>query len=235
MSRVVAVICHYWPERIVNVRRAVKDLLAGTYLPDRILVLNNNKDYNLEIEGADVINSQFNSRSRGKLVVALLDVADYYLLLDDDVTVGPKTLECYMRSAHRDCCWGYCGVNLDDGNGIRTYSWLIDEETPCQYFLGSILFMSFYSLVRSLILDERFRRTTEWKHQAEDLLVGFANKSSILPTFDEENVILLNWFSKSMAAGDDGTSEGGLDYLIMRAKCGRAVEAMLEENPIVDF
>ena len=54
--RVVAVICAYWPERLDNIRKIVSDLQAGSVVPDRILVLNNNKDVSLSIEGADIIN-----------------------------------------------------------------------------------------------------------------------------------------------------------------------------------
>ena len=230
MSRVVAVVCAYWPSRFDNVRTIVKDLNSGTTVPDRILVLNNNPGVVLRIDGADVINSEFNSRSRGKLVACLLDVADYYLLLDDDTSVSPKTLEKYMSVAHRESCYAYCGIEFGGGNGNRVYPLQIEEETPVEYFLGCGIFTSFYCLVRSLMLDERLRRDTEWKHQAEDITFGLANSASILPLKEDEMFIDLDWGDKAMAWGNDNTSEGGGDYLVMRNKVKAASLKALEKN-----
>jgi len=235
MTRVVAVICSYWKERIPNIEKIVQDLHAGTVVPDRILVLNNNKDHQLEIEGAEVINSQFNSRCRGKFITALLDVADFYLLLDDDTSVGTKTIERFLEVAHRESCYGYYGVALETGNGVRTIPTLISEETPCQYFLGPGLFLSFYSLVRLLVAEERIRLTTEWKHEGDDILIGLVNNSTIIPMNDEEFFVDLPWGSEAMAFGHDGTSEGGLDYLKMRDKFTRKAIDILDKNPIPDF
>lgn len=233
--RIVAVICAYWPSRFKNIERIVKDLLEGTVVPDRILILNNNKDHQLSFAGAEVINSQFNSRCRGKFIVAMLDVADYYLLLDDDTSVGKRTLERFLKYAHRECCYGYCGVAYKTGNGIRTYPEVVKEETKCQYFLGPGLFLSFYALVRLLIADERVRKTTKWKHEGDDILIGLANKSSIIPMRDEELFLDLTWGEQAMAWGDDGVSKGGQDYLRVRDAFTLDAMRILKDNPIPDF
>lgn len=235
MVKTVALVVSYWPSRVDNVRRIVSDLLGGTVVPDEILVLNNNKDVHLEIEGAAVINSQFNSRSRGKLVACLMDVADYYLLLDDDTSVGPKTLERFLEVANRESCYAYCGIEFGGGNGNRVYPSQVEEETVVQYHLGCGMFLSFYSLIRSLILDEKLRLHTEYKHEAEDITIGLANKATIISMRDDEKFVDLPWGELSMAAGSDGTSKGGGDYLVMRNKVKACAIALLEESEIPDF
>lgn len=233
--RVVALICAYWPSRIENVKTIIKDLNSGSIAPDSIIVLNNNKDMNLKIDGALVINSEFNSRSRGKLVACLLDVADYYLLLDDDTSVGHKTLEKYLSVAHRKSCYAYCGLKFGGDNGARVYPTLIEEETQVERFLGCGMFLSFYALVRSLMLDELLRINTEWKHQGEDLTIALANYASIIPLKEDEMFVDLDWGDNAMAWGDDGTSEGGIDYLIMRGKLLEDALKVLKENELPDF
>lgn len=234
-SRVTALVVSYWPSRIENVKTIVNDLRAGTVVPDEILVLNNNPDVTLEIEGAKVINSQFNSRSRGKLAACLMDVSNYYLLLDDDTSVNPKTLERFLSVAHRKSCYAYCGITFGGGNGDRVYPRGLAEETEVEYFLGCGMFLSFYALVRSLMLDERLRIHTNYPHQAEDITVGLANKATIIPMAEDEMFKDLDWGEHSMAAGDDGTSLGSIDYLHMRNDVKSEAKRLLSERELPDF
>jgi hypothetical protein len=244
MPRVVAVICAFWPARIENLKRIVGDLKAGSVVPDRIIILNNNKNFKLDksdFEGVDIINSEFNSRTRGKFVVALLDVADYYLTLDDDCSVSPKTLEAFLRYAHRKCCFGVCGISQSGGNDQRIYSTGVTEETPTETFLGGILFLSFYAIVRMLIAEERIRITTKWKHEGEDLLMGLANNSMVVPLKYDENWDLserwkeFDWGPEAISYGSDGSSAGGPDYLRMRNEFTLDAMKILKENPLPEF
>ena len=221
-ERIIAVVCAYWPSRIGNLRTIVDDLQSGEVRPDRILVLNNNPALTLDLPGADVVTSQFNSRTRGKFAVALLDPAEYYLLLDDDTSVHPRTLARFREAAHPDCCWGYCGVAHATGNGVRTYPAGIEVETPCQFFLGCGLFMSFRSVVRMFAAEEKVRLRLPdhgeeaWRHCGEDILVGLPNPSSILPMRGDELFKDLGWGTEAMAWGHDRMSAGGVDYLHYR-------------------
>ncbi len=236
-SRVTALVVSYWPSRIENVKTIVNDLRAGTVVPDEILVLNNNPDIILEIEGAKVINSQFNSRSRGKLAACLMDVSNYYLLLDDDTSVGTKTLEKFLSVAHRKSCYAYCGITFGGNNGDRIYPNQITEEVEVEYFLGCGMFLSFYALVRSLMLDERLRINTKWGHEGEDITMGLANKATIIPMSkgEDETFKDLDWGEHSMSAGNDGTSEGGIDYLHMRNELKSYAKKLLQEEGLPDF
>ncbi len=215
-ARVVAVIVAFWQERFENVRQIVRDLHASTRPPDNILVLNNNPEHHLDIEGAHVINSEFNSRCRGKMLVALMDVADYYLILDDDTSVNPKTIEKYLEVAHEDCAYSYCGIKFGGGNGDRIMPAQVTAITEAEYFLGCGMFLSFKAIVNMLEADQRIRLNTEWKHEGEDVLVGLVNKAEIVPMSKEDGFRDLNWGTEAMAFGSDGVTEGSLDYLLMR-------------------
>lgn len=207
MPRVTALVCAYWPERFDNVRQAVQDLQNGTVMPDRILVLNNNPSHQLSFEGAEVINSQANFECRGKFVAALLDVADYYLLLDDDTSVGPRTLECLLRYAHPGCCFGYLGCFLrkEDNSfhhGNRVWPHEITEETLCTTFCGCAMFMAFDAIVNMLALEEKVRLTDigrHWPSEGDDILAGLANISSTVPMHGDERFVDLGYKGVAMA------------------------------------
>ena len=217
-TRVVAVIVAFWQERFENVRQIVKDLHASTRPPDNILVLNNNPAHHLDIEGALVLNSEFNARCRGKMLVALMDVADYYLILDDDTSVNSRTIEKYLEVAHEDCAYGYCGIEFGGGNGNRIMPTGINQITEAEYFLGCGLFVSFKAIVNMLIADQKIRINTKWKHEGEDVLIGLVNKAEIVPMSEEDGFEDLDWGTEAMAFGSDGLTEGSMDYLIMRDK-----------------
>lgn len=195
MPRVTALVCAYWPERFDNVRRIVQDLQGGTVAPDRILVLNNNPAYQLGFEGAEVINSQANFECRGKYIAALLDVSDYYLLLDDDTSVGTRTLECFLRYARRGCCFSYLGCFLREEDnsfhhGGRVWPHEITDETPCQAFCGCGVFMAFDAVVKMLVLEEKVRLAgRRWPSEGDDIIAGLANESSVVPMHGDERFV----------------------------------------------
>lgn len=236
MSSVMAVICAFWPSRLDNLHKIVEDLKAGTTPPNKIVILNNNKDFMIEpIEGVEIINSELNSRTRGKYIVGLIEVFDYYLLLDDDTSVGKRTLECLLRSANREKVFGYCGVSYEGGNGQRIYPFGVEVETPTQYFLGCGIFTSFYGLVRLLIVEEELRRNHGWKHEGDDILMGLANQSFIIPMKDDENFVDLSWGTEAMSWGSDGITAGAAEYLKMRDRFTLDAMAVINEKGIPNF
>lgn len=235
MTTVNAIICAYWPSRLENIETIIKDLLTGSLPPDKIFVLNNNKDFKFEFayDNVFVIDSEFNSRTRGKYIIPFIEIADYYLLLDDDTSVHERTLERLMSEAHRDCCYGYCGVNYATGNGVRFYPHKINKETKVDYFLGCAVFLSFASLVRLLIAEERVRLPHNWPHQGDDILIGLANKATVIPMKKNiENFRDLSWKEEAMSWGSDGVTEGGTAYLKMRAELAKLAMRVLKKNPL---
>lgn len=235
MTVVNAIVCAYWKSRLENLRTIVTDLSASSRPPDKIFILNNNKDFKIDIKADNVyiINSEFNSRTRGKFILSLLEVADYYLLLDDDTSVRKHTIKKFLSVAHRNSCYGYCGVNYATGNGVRFYPQKVTEETEVDYFLGCGIFLSFTALVRLLIAEERVRVPYDWPHQGDDILIGLANTATIIPMHKTtENFRDLSWREEAMSWGSDGVTKGGTAYLQMRSKFAKLAMDVLKKNPI---
>lgn len=237
--RVVAVVCTYWPNRQQNTRQIVADLQASTRPPDRIIVLNNNTEILFEdrTDGScDTINMPFNSECRGKFLAGLLDLADYYLLLDDDTSVGPETIEALLRSAHRDICTGYLGCWIDPDEhgdpsfwkGRRLWPHDAEVETRCDAFCGCAMFVSFKALVKMLVLEERVRLRGEWTTEGDDILVGLANKSTVVPLHGAEKFVDLGYQGQAMCLSIEG-------YMEMRDRFTRDVLADLQGQPMPEF
>lgn len=204
--RVTAVVAAYWPERTENVYRIVNDIRFGTICPDRIIIWNNGAKRVLpgprghELMNVDEIHAPANYECRGKFVAGLLDASDYYLFMDDDTTVGPKTLECFLHYAHRGCVYGYWGVQLatnPDGsksfaNGTLVGPGLVNAPTRVDAFHGRGMFVAYDALVRMFAAEERVRLETKWKTEGDDLLIGLANEGEIIPMRGDEMFVDLS-------------------------------------------
>jgi len=232
MPRVVTTICTYWPSRTENIQKIINDLQNSTIKPDHILVLNNNKKRDLHYNGVDVINSEFNTRSRGKFPVALTDVADYYLFLDDDTSVESELLEYFLSRANRNSCYAPYGRYI--GTEECIFADRIQEDVSVDYVLATGLFVSYNCIIRMLASEEYIRNPTKWKHEAEDILIGIVNKPVILPLSGKRNFIGLSWGTEAMDWGSDGLSGGGSDYYEMRYKFADDALNILKEHPELD-
>lgn len=204
MVKVNAIVCSYWKERSEHIPRIVTDLRQGTVVPDNIFVLNNNPDHQLSIDGAYVINSGYNFECRGKYAVSVLDVANYYLLLDDDTSVSPGTLEALLRWARDDSCFGYLGCYLDFTqempfhNGGRVWPYQVEEECAVDSFCGCAMFMSFKAVVNTLDLESLVRLDGKWPTEGDDIIAGLANRSSVVPMNHHERFVDLDWSGVAM-------------------------------------
>jgi len=194
-NKIVAVVIHYYPERSGNVRRIVSDLLAGSRKPDKIIVFNNNpavltvgmlRDY----PDVSVVDSNTNFTSRAKYGAAMLEPADYYLLCDDDITVGPKTLEALERYATPSMCTAFRGVNLREDSfsrGTDVWPHVVERPTPVDAFIGRMQFLSFQSIVNMLAVEPAVRLDDKkYIYDGEDILIGLCNHPIIYPLRGEE-------------------------------------------------
>lgn len=240
--KVTAVICSYWPNRRPNVEWIIRDLLAGTRQPDRILILNNNplqrgEPWITQDDRVEVIDS-FNTTCRGKFVAALLDVADYYLLLDDDTSVGAETLQALcdyaaLPETPQPFCTGFlgCWLDVNDPAGPSVHTggrlWPRDATaiTPCTTFCGCAMFCSFQALVNMLRLEALVRIPAEgpWPHQGDDLLLGLANPSVVVPLRGPEDFVDIGQEGQAMCWADE-------DYYGMRDRFLRDVLRRMEET-----
>ena len=240
-EKVIAIVCAYWESRLENIKRIISDLNEGTVIPYKIIILNNNgakfsmAELSQLAANVVVVDSQLNTRTRGKYVVGLLEPADYYLMLDDDTSVSPKTLEALLRYAAKDRVLGYCGTNYEGGNGFRIYPSSVTELTPTQYFLGCGIFGSFHSIIRLLMVEENLRIPYGWEHEGDDILMGLANNSFVPPLREGEGFVDLSWGTEAMSWGSDGITQGGSAYLEMRNRFTRDAMKVISEKGIPEF
>lgn len=214
-ERIVGVVCSHWPQRRDNAARIIQDLFSGTVKPDHVILLDNNpaapRGMLLDAacaHGQVSVIEGTNWECRGKFVAALLDPADYYILMDDDTSVGSETLKCFMRWAHQTCVFGYWGVRLlhDPGHQRPTFMGgqiifpsSVSSEVEVDAFHGRGMFCSYRSLVRMLALEEFVRvQPQEWRTEGDDLIIGLANSASVVPMNGPETFIDLDPGSEAM-------------------------------------
>ena len=207
--RVVAVILQYYSERIQNIPRIISDLKNSSRPPDRIIVFNNNSeirntDY-LKEDGVVYVDSSFGFLGRAKYIACLLDFADYYVLIDDDMSVSKNTLSHLLSIAeksNRPFCTAQQGMIMN-GKLLHDRITVTDSEiivpTPTETLIGSFVFCSFDAIVKMLSHEQGCRK--EMKKQkliemlGDDLLMGFSNAPIIIyPAKEDEKVVDLPEF-----------------------------------------
>lgn len=229
--RVTAVVCAYWPERFDNVELIVRDMLAGTVKPDTLIVLNNNPAYDLSNRFAEYyqqgvrVLQGWNTECRGKYVIGLLAFADYYLLNDDDITVGPRTLEYLTANAHRDIVTANRGIAMHNDSFFE--GTIVDHDSiDIQQFVDSICgcsaFMSHSALVRTIALEEKIRH--KWPTEGDDIIAGLANKGNVV-VFPMKDDYAWRWLDTGGVAMNSAP-----DYYDMRDSFTRDVLAALEQD-----
>lgn len=221
--RVVAVVCTYWPTRRQNVRQILRDLYASTRRPDHVIVLNNHAEATLlnPVEGwpVTIFNAGINTTCRGKFIAALLTVADYYLLLDDDTSVGPETIARLLDYSQTEAAgWstGYLGCWIDwaGADGPTLFSetsrregrlWPRDAQqpTPCDTWCGCALWCDFAALTQMVALEARVRTPRQWPDEGDDLLLGLASRSVVLPLRGPEDFVPLSDGGQAMSTSID--------------------------------
>ncbi len=191
--RIVATICSHYPQRAGNIETIVRSLRSGTVVPDEIIVLNNNQHNNplQELDGVKYVNSPWNSWTRGKYGAALMSPADYYLLLDDDITVKCRTLECLIAASDHESVIPSIGMILNGDSymsGERIRPWEISKKIVVDSVIGEMQFLPMVAILRMMRIEPAIRLHfgETFLYEAEDILVGLANKSMVIPMREED-------------------------------------------------
>lgn len=215
--------CSYWLERMANVHRIVDDLLVGTSVPDRIVILDNgNRNWWTTLEDdprrvgrftdprVSVLTPSWNTECRGKFMTGLLDVAHHYLFMDDDTSVGRRTVEVLEHWAEEsesdEFVTGYWGVHLKNRSfmhGDLVFPSEVPAPVQVDAFHGRGMFCSFGALVRTLDLEQRVRLAgsdVAWPTEGDDLIIGLANPKSswIVPLRGDANFVDLDPGAEAM-------------------------------------
>jgi hypothetical protein len=210
--RVTAVVCAFYPERFDNVDRIVGDILAGTAVPDTIIILNNNPEpkhanrFDAWKESGVRITSGWNTETRGKYVAALLAQADYYLLMDDDMSVSVRTLEYLLTRGAPGLVTANRGIIMKDDsffNGHIVDADSIIEDARVDSICGSGVFISHRALAKTFLAEEGIR--AKWPTAGDDILVGFANGGNVwvFPMKDDSSWVWLDTKGVALCDGDD--------------------------------
>lgn len=184
---VTAVVCCGWAERAGNVDRIVSDMLAGTIKPDTIIVLDNFSDGQAftHLQNRVRIVAGHNWECRGKYVAGLLAFADFYLLNDDDMTIGHRTVEQLVVTGDPETnrVTANRGVSLTPSRklseGVVFDAHQIQKPSRADAIYGSSAFMSHRALLNMLSVEARLRH--KWPVEGDDILAGLANDVLIQP------------------------------------------------------
>jgi hypothetical protein len=202
--KVTAVVLQYYPERIQNIPRIISDLKNSSRPPNKIIVFNNNPEVKIEdyIKDEDVVcvRTTHDFGTRSKYEGALLDFADYYLLIDDDITVSKKTIE-HLISVIPDSDKPFCTAQqgmIMNGKLLHDRITITDSEikkpTATETLIGSFIFCSFSAIVKMLSYEQECRKMIK-SHGlmdilGDDLLMGFANAPIVIyPAKEDEKII----------------------------------------------
>lgn len=124
----------YWPQILTAINRS-------TILPDRMVIWDNLGDWapsSFRWSGREaIIHSPWNTLL-GRYAAIFLCETDYVFVQDNDLVVGPQTIERLFQVArdHQDKIVGVAGCNLakDTENPYTKASWV--KEGPCDVVLG---------------------------------------------------------------------------------------------------
>lgn len=181
MSKVIAILLAYYPERFGNLSKIIEVLKTGTRPPDQVVLFSNNP--NLIIEGVDCVKSDINLGNRARYPFALTIPADYYFFIDDDVSPRKRTIENYL-SYNFDGVLGHCGKKTPNGNYSTPLIWADQhkeaESVDLLIGVGS-MFASFNAIVNMLKLETKIKSLPEYNNGREgDIILSMANNSKIV-------------------------------------------------------
>ena len=180
--KITAVVLTYYKERLGNVYRIIEDLKNSSRPPDKIIVFNNNPAVQFQCEGAIIINSSENFWTRSKYIICLLEPSDFYILIDDDITVR-KTAIAHLISLIPQDNAAFCTSSEGLIEDPRTYTrgqFIREREieipTEVTWFCGSLVFASFASLIKMLEIEIKVRLAQkQYTCECDDVLVALAN------------------------------------------------------------
>jgi len=115
-NSITAIILAHFKEREGNLKRIIDDLLAGTVVPDEIVIFIDNPDIAYEDDRTTIIRSSKNFLPKIRFALGAYFDTRYCFFIDDDLTVRSKTLENFLDHADQETILGLEGSILGDGD-----------------------------------------------------------------------------------------------------------------------
>ncbi len=178
-----AIILNYWPQRLGNIARIIKDLNSGTVKPDRIIVWNNDSNTKIEphLGNQICINSSYNFHCLVRYAMGLISESDHCLFIDDDLTVRRDTLEFLVKKSRLfpEAILGFYGKDIGlggnhpytSGHDIKD----VDTTTEVDMVLGRIHFCKRTKLANAFKLETEVDLLINGVVE-EDIVLSMANK-----------------------------------------------------------
>jgi hypothetical protein len=238
---VTAVVLSYWPKRVGNVSLIVKGLYEGTMTPDKTLVVLQGHNAMTHLHETDdwwfdgrveVIRTPANFHTRAKFVLALLELADWYLLMDDDTGVGPDTVR-YLVDYEKgpmtregfidDWVTGYWGVTCTAQgsfmSGTIHQPGHLQAPLKVDGFHGRAIFCNHASLAR-MFGHEPYLRSDEtgnlvFPHEGDDIIIGLDGNGWLVPMRGDECFTDLPEHGQALQYNTEA-AEGEEHYFAMR-------------------
>lgn len=189
--KVTAILLGYYEQRKENLIKSIHALRKGTYVPDEIVVFNNNFYLDFFMLHINIIKSKVNLGHRARFITALLYQSDYYFFIDDDMAVGPETIERFVENADENTCLTTFGRRIGVHERFRGNE--IDKNKIVDYAEGvGSIFCSRKAIIKMLELEDLIKDYPEYNEGREaDIILTMANKTKVIATDEYSSLVAL--------------------------------------------
>lgn len=223
--KITAIILSHYYERRGNLTRIIGDLQKGSVVPDEIVVFVDHPDIDLKYDGVTIIKSNVNLLPKIRFSLATYFESDYFLFIDDDLSVRHRTVENFVKYAkkHPHTILGLEGSIL--GPTDRPYS----SDTPIgrgpDMFYVDVIIRTYFVPRECLIggLQMYVDNPDLPRKSLDDVYLCLGNqyisgyRNLVIPVDDESNLLEIGEF-------DVGQSKSGEHYQLRNDVCYALME-----------
>lgn len=164
-------------ERPNTTKRVVDSALHQTVPIENVYVWNNNPKVKVNYPGCININSQENFRCIIRHAVAFTRDIDYWLFIDDDVAMKPKTVANFLKYSKKypEAILGHYGRNIVRPGlySLDGSNWFTKQEKEVDMIMGMIHFCKRSKLINSFILKKEIPNLPLTE---DDIILSLGNK-----------------------------------------------------------
>jgi len=168
-------------KRVKNLDKIIKSIKNSSLKPNQLIIINNNPEINLKIDGIDIINMGGNYGCIARHAIALLSKNSHCLFFDDDLMLEEKTIENLANWSKKlpESIIGYFGMKLNFENkatpyltGKRIFTENIEKPELVDIVLGRIHFCQQKKMVENFSL---LIKTSDIGRVEDDIFLSLSN------------------------------------------------------------
>jgi hypothetical protein len=210
---ITSIILVHFKERENNIKRIIDDLLAGTVKPKEIVLFIDNPEIKLEDNRCTVLRTDKNFLPKIRFALGTYFDTDYCYFIDDDLTVGKRTLENYLKYADGTSILGMRGSILGDTNTPYANDTSIKRGNHPDKIEVDIILRNYFVPTKSLMagLELQMKYPDLPRESLDDVYLSLGNKyingnkNFVVPVAGDTNLVDLD-------AGRVGQSSRGIHY-----------------------